>query len=169
MNEVTADRGSDCPAGIMIRREWLYAVLVLTGGVLGGYAGGRISSTAGATIVQPPQRTMTAQEIVLVDAKGEMRGTLEVNKEGDAGLSLFDHQGKLRTKLEISDTEGLAFKLFDPMGVVRLSLIINRDRIPALRLFDSQHRPRVLLGVDPEGEAALDFYSEEGKLLRELP
>ena len=153
----------------MIRREWLYAVLVLMGGVLGGYASGKFSSAAGATIGQLPQRTMTAQEIILVDAKGDMRGTLGVNKDGDAGLSLFDHQGKLRTALEISDTEGLAFKLFDVTGAVRLSLIINPDRIPALRLFDSQRRPRVLLGVDPEGEAALDFYSGEGKLLRELP
>ena len=153
----------------MIRREWLYAVLMLTGGVLGGYASGKISSTAGAAVVQHPQRTITAQEIVLVDAKGDLRGTLGVNKDGDAGLSLFDHKGKLRTALEINDTEGLALKLLDPTGAVRLSLIVSGDRIPALRLFDSQHRPRVLLGVDPEGEAALDFYSEEGKLLRELP
>lgn len=153
----------------MIRREWLYAGLMLVGGVFGGYASGKISATAGATVAQLAQRKMTAQEIVLVDAKGDMRGTLGVNKQGDAGLSLFDHQGKLRTALEISDTEGLAFKLFDPTGAVRLSLIINTDRIPALRLFDSRHRPRVLLGVDPEGEAALDFYSEEGRLLRELP
>jgi hypothetical protein len=142
---------------------------MLTGGVLGGYASGKISSTAGAGAVQLPRRAMTAQELVLVDAKGATRGTFGVNKDGDAGLSLFDHQGRLRTALEISDTEGLAFKLFDPTGAVRLSLIINRDRIPALRLFDSQDRPRVLLGVDPEGEAALDFYSEDGKLLRELP
>jgi hypothetical protein len=147
----------------------LYAVLMLIGGVLGGYAGSKLSSTAGATILQLSQRIMTAQQIILVDAKGDTRGTLGVNKDGDAGLSLFDHQGKLRIALEMSDTEGPAFKLLDPTGTVRLSLIINNDRIPALRLFDSQHRPRVLLGVDPEGEAALDFYSEEGKLLRELP
>jgi len=53
---------------------------------------------------------------------------------------------------------------FDPTGAVRQSLIIDRDRIPALRLFDSQDRSRVLLRVDPEGEAALDFYSGDGNL-----
>jgi hypothetical protein len=153
----------------MIRREWLYAVLALTGGVFGGFASGRLGSTAGAASVLVPQRPIATQEIVLVDAKGHMRGRLGVNKEGDAGFSLFDHQGRLRSALEISDEEGLGFKLFDTTGTLRLSLIINSDQIPALRLFDSQHRPRVLLGVDPEGEAALDFYSEEGKLLRELP
>jgi hypothetical protein len=152
----------------MIRREWLYAVLALTGGALGGLASTKLASTAGAS-VQVPQRTIAAQEIQLVDPKGNTRGTLNVNKDGDAGFSFYDHQGKLRTALEISDADGLGFKLFDATGALRLSLIINPDEIPALRLYDSQHRPRVLLGVDPEGEAALDFYSQEGKLLRELP
>lgn len=160
---------SDCTADIMRRRESLYALLVLIGGVIGGYASGKVGSTAGASVEQLPQRTLAAQEIRLVDAKGNMRGMLGVNKDGDPRISLFDSHGKLRTALEISDAQGLAFDLLDPTGTVRLSLIINIDRIPALRLFDSQHRPRVLLGVDPEGEAALDFYSEEGKLLRELP
>ena len=153
----------------MMRREWLYAVLALTGGVFGGYASSKLSLTAGATIAQLAQRTTAAQEIVLVDGRGQMRGTLGVNKNGDAGFAFYDHQGKLRSALEISDAEGLGFKLFDTTGALRLSLIINTDQIPALRLFDSQHRPRVLLGVDPDGEAALDFYSQEGKLLRELP
>lgn len=153
----------------MTRREWLYAVLALTGGVLGGLASGRLTSTAGASIAQVPQRTMAAQEILLVDAKGNTRGSMSLNKDGDAGLSLYDHQGKLRSALEVSDAEGLGFKLFDATGALRLSMVINTDQIPALRLFDSQRHLRALLGVDPEGEAALDFYSQEGKLLRELP
>jgi hypothetical protein len=151
------------------KRVWLYAVLALTGGVLGGFASGRLNASAAATIAQVPQRIMAAQEILLVDAKGNTRGTLSLNKDGDAGLSLYDHQGKLRTAIQISEDEGLGFKLFDTTGALRISLIINADHIPALRLFDSQHHPRALLGVDPEGEAALDFYSQEGKLLRELP
>jgi hypothetical protein len=151
----------------MKKQEWFYALLALAGGIIGGLAGSKLTSTAGAAVV--PQRTVAAQEILLIDAKGKTRGALSLNKEGNAGLSLYDHQGRLRTALDISDAEGLGFKLFDTTGTLRLSLIINPDKIPALRLFDSQRRPRALLGVDPEGEAALDFYSEEGKLLRELP
>jgi hypothetical protein len=153
----------------MRRKEWLYAALALTGGVLGGLAGSELGSTARAGIAQTPQRTIAAQEILLVDGKGNMRGALSLNKDGDGGFSLYDHEGKLRTALDISDAEGLGFKFFDATGALRLSLIINGDQIPALRLFDSQHRPRALLGVDPEGEAALDFYAQDGKLLRELP
>lgn len=31
------------------------------------------------------------------------------------------------------------------------------DNVPALRLFDAQSRPRALLGVDGDGEAAMNF------------
>jgi hypothetical protein len=153
----------------MMTREWLYGLLVLTGGLLGGFASGRVSSTAGASIAQLPQRSMAAEEILLVDAKGRTRGALGLNKDGDPAVSIYDHHGTLRSALDISDADGLGFKIFDTAGTLRISLIINADQIPAIRLFDSQHRPRALLGVDPGGEAALDFYSEEGKLLRELP
>src|SRR5438132_8929962 len=153
----------------MMRREWLYGLLALTGGVIGGFASGRFSSAAGASVAQLPQRTMAAEQILLVDAKGRTRGVLGLNKDGDPAVSVYDHHGTLRSALDISDADGLGFKFFDTAGTLRISLVINADQIPAIRLLDSRHRPRALLGVDPEGEAALDFYSEEGKLLRELP
>jgi hypothetical protein len=152
-----------------MKRAWFYVVLALAGGVLGGLAGGKLSSTAVAIVIQAPPRTVTAQEVLLVDAKGNARAVLRLNEIGDPGLSLYDHRGKLRTALQISDNEGLGFQLFDSSGELRISLIINADQIPALRLFDSRRRPRALFGVDPEGEPALDFYSQDGKLLRELP
>ncbi len=151
-----------------MRRQWLYGVLALAGGVVGGFAGGRLGSKASAAgQLIPP--SLEAQEIVLVDGEHRRRGFFGVNKDGNAALSLYDHHGTLRTALEISGDEGLGFKLFDSSGRLRISMLINGYQIPAVRLFDAQRRPRALLGVDPEGEAALDFYSEEGKLLRELP
>jgi hypothetical protein len=151
------------------KRERLYAVVALACGILGGLAGGRLSATAAAGATQVPPRTIAAQEILLVDAKGDTRGALSLNKDGDAGLALYDHHGKTRIALQISSDDESGFKVFDPAGVLRISLTLNVDQIPTLRLFDAQRRPRALLGVDPDGEAALDFYSEEGKLLRELP
>ena len=151
------------------KRERLYAVVALIGGVLGGLIGGKLSATAAASAAQLPPRTVAAQEILLVDAKGNIRGALNLNKDGDAGLSLYDRQGKAHIAIQTSGDDGLGFKVFDPAGALRISLMINSDQIPALRLFDSQRHPRALLGVDPNGEAALDFYSQEGKLLRELP
>ncbi len=151
------------------KRERLYAVVALIGGVLGGLIGDKLSTTAAATAAQVPQRTMAAQEILLVDAKGNTRGALSLNKDGDAGLSLYDRRGQGRIAIQTSGDDGLGFKVFDPAGVLRISLTINADQVPTLRLFDSQRRPRALIGIDPNGEAAMDFYSQEGKLLRELP
>jgi hypothetical protein len=153
----------------MMTRQWLYAVLALAGGMFGGFAGGRLVSTAATAGAQLTQQSIEAQDIILLDAQHRMRGFVGVNKDGNAALSLFDHHGTLRTALEISDTEGVGFKLFDSSGALRISLLINGYQIPAVRLFDAQHRPRALLGVDPDGEGALDFYPEEGRILRELP
>jgi len=151
------------------KREWAYAMVALLGGILGGLAGSRLSATAAAPVAQVSQRTVTAQEILLVDAKGNKRGTLALNKDGDPGLSLYDHEGRLRSAIQIGGDDGPGFLLFDTSGAPRISLNLNNNQIPVLRLFDSRHRPRALLGVDPEGEAAMVFYSQEGKLLRELP
>jgi hypothetical protein len=45
------------------KREWLYAVLALTGGVLGALAGGRLRATVAASATQLPPRAIAAQEI----------------------------------------------------------------------------------------------------------
>ena len=151
-----------------MKRESLYVVVALVGGILGGLAGGRLGSTA-TIAAQAPQKTVAAQELLLVDAKGNTRGALRLNQDGEPNLALYAHDGKLRAAFEITNEDGLAFRLADSSGTTRISLTINSDEIPALRLFDAQTRPRALMGVDPQGESALDFYSQQGKLLRELP
>ena len=54
-------------------------------------------------------------------------------------------------------------------GKLRLSLGVSNDGIPTVRLMDSGSHSRELLGVDGEGEPALDFYAQDGTVLRELP
>jgi hypothetical protein len=150
-----------------MKRESLYVVVALAGGVFGGLAGGRLGSTA--SIAAQVQKTIAAQEILLVDGKGNTRGALRLNPEGEPNLAFYGHDGKLRAAFDITNEEGLAFRLTDSSGTTRISMTINSDEIPALRLFDARAHPRALIGVDPEGESALDFYSQQGKLLRELP
>jgi hypothetical protein len=36
-------------------------------------------------------------------------------------------------------------------------------------MLDDSAKPRMLLGVDNQGNSALDFYEHDGKLLHELP
>ena len=151
-----------------MNNQWFYAVMVIAAGMTGGYIGNRLASPATASASEAPTKIIAAQEILLVDAKGNIHGALRFNKDGEPGFALYDHNGKLRSDLEISD-DGWGIKFFDPSGAVRISMTVSAEGIPALRLFDAQAHPRTLLGVDPDGESALDFYTEQGRLLRELP
>ncbi|HKV54704.1 MAG TPA: hypothetical protein VJN94_08665 [Candidatus Binataceae bacterium] len=150
-------------------REWRYVILAMAAGVVGGFVGGKLSAPGAATAAEATLKVVAAQQILLVDEKGDQRGSLHLNKSGDPGFSLYDHTGKLRSDLEIGSDDDWGLKLFDPSGAMRMSMIVSAERIPAFRIYDAQARQRILVGVDSDGEPALDFYSAEGKLLRELP
>ncbi len=57
----------------------------------------------------------------------------------------------------------------DKKGAERVLLSVNDDGVPALRLYDDTAGQRILVGLDLQGDSAIDFYDHEGKLLRELP
>ncbi|MGH7934646.1 MAG: hypothetical protein ACREQN_16005 [Candidatus Binataceae bacterium] len=162
---------------MMTRKEWLYAMLALIGGLAGGALGNRywgpLSAVAAPTAAKSARashapKSMTAQEFALVDNSGKTRALLHLNAAGAPVLDLFDTNGKLRAGLGIAN-DGVGLRLTDPQGATRVLLAVSGDGVAALRLYDAQGRPRALLGVDNEGEPALDFYADNGKLLRELP
>ena len=150
-------------------KELSYAALALIAGLTGGIVGGRWSNGAQASAAEAPAKSIEARRIALVDAKGITQAALYTNKDGEPSFDLYDHTGKLRAGFSIGSEQYLGLKLYDTKGVERLTMTVNSDGIPALRIFDAEATPRTLLGVDSDGEPALDFYSRQGKLLRELP
>ena len=60
-------------------------------------------------------------------------------------------------------------RLYDTSNKLRLSLEISTDGVPTVRLMDTSDRARAVIGVDAEGEAGLNFYAQDGRVLRELP
>lgn len=151
----------------MHRKEWLYALLALIGGIVGGALGNRIWALRPAAAAEAAPRVITAQQFILVDSHGRKRATLW-DAQGGPSLELYDASGKMLGAFAlVGDNAGV--RLDSAQGTVRALLSVNADNVSALRLYDTQGRPRTLLGVDNEGEPALDFYTENGKLLRELP
>ena len=70
----------------------------------------------------------------------------------------------------VIDNQGApSVRLYDTSNKLRISLEVGTDGIPTVRLTDNGGHSRALLGVDAEGEAGLDFYAQDGKVLRELP
>ena len=153
----------------MSKKEWLYAVLALVGGVFGGAAGNYLWSGAAAIAAQEPARIIAAQQLQLVDRAGKAHASLYLNGSGQPSFDLYDTNGKTRTGLGIDPDGNWGFKLLDTKGTLRITATINAEDIATFRLFDSQARMRALFGVDNSGEPALDFYTGDGRLLRELP
>jgi hypothetical protein len=82
---------------------------------------------------------------------------------------VYDHDNHPRAQIVVDNLGAPSVRLYDTSNKLRLSLEISTDGIPTVRLMDTGNQARELLGVDAEGEAGLNFYARDGKLLRELP
>jgi hypothetical protein len=169
----------------MKKTLWLYGVLVFAGGLIGGALTNGVcrSRTVAAapavrgtdaegdtkTETSAPRRIVTASEFVVLDAAGKPRAKIDVNDDGQAGFAMFDRDNHPRAQIVVDDQGAPSVRLYDTSNKLRLSLEVSSDGIPTVRLMDSGSHARELLGVDAEGEGGLDFYAQDGKVLRELP
>jgi hypothetical protein len=152
-----------------MKREWLYVMLALIAGTMGGIVGSRLNGIGAAVAAEAAPRSIAAQEILLIDPNGKTRAALRMTKAGEPSLELLDHAGQTRLALDIGADENPGIRFYDLKRMLRIEVGVNADNVPTLRLFDNQSRPRALIGVDADGEAGEDFYSSNGRILRELP
>jgi len=152
-----------------MKREWLYAMLALGAGIAGGMLGSRLNEAVAAAAVETAPKSLAAHEILLIGPNGRPRAALRMTKSGEPSLEFFDHAGQARIALDIGSDENPGMRIYDLKRAMRIEVAVNADNVPTLRLFDAQSRPRALLGVDADGEAGMNFYSNSGRILRELP
>lgn len=107
-------------------------------------------------------RTIDAEAIRLVDARGLVRARLDL-ADGQPRLVLCDERGTVRFGCLI---EGLM--LWDADGVRRVSLARLRepDEVELSLGADGQHT-RVALGVRRGGTAFIALYDDDGRLIAE--
>ncbi|MGA8058464.1 MAG: hypothetical protein WB999_09480 [Candidatus Binataceae bacterium] len=161
----------------MNKTLWLYAVLVFAGGLFGGaltsgVCRSRTVAAAPAVIKSDrsvPRRIVTASEFVLLDAAGKPRAKIDVNDDGQAGFAMYDRDNHPRAQIVVDNYGAPSVRLYDTTNKLRLSLEISTDGVPTVRLLDTSDRARGVFGVDAEGEAGLNFYAQDGRVLRELP
>jgi hypothetical protein len=159
------------PTGRIADKSCLYVIVALIGGLIGGAFANRLAAAIPALAADSPApaKSLAAQEIVLVDAKGKPQASLHLNGDGLPVLTMYDGAGKSRIGIGFAKDGTVGVDINDKKGAQRALLSVNDDDIPALRLYDGTATPRVLLGVDIEGDSAVDFYDHDGKVLRELP
>lgn len=145
--------------------QWLYVLVALVGGLIGGALANRLAVAMPAVAADTPAKSLAAQEILLVDARGKPHASLHLSDDGLPVFQMYDKAGKNRLGLGFAKDGTVGLDLADQ----RVLLSVSDEGIPALRLYDDTARPRTLLGVDSQGYSAMDFYEHDGKLLRELP
>lgn len=165
----------------MKKTLWLYGVLVFVGGLIGGAltsgvcrsrtvtAAPAVTSSDTKTGASTPRRIVTASEFVVLDPAGKPRAKIDVNGDGQAGFAMYDGDNHPRAQIVVDNQGAPSVRLYDTSNKLRISLEVGTDGIPTVRLMDNGSHPRELLGVDAEGEGGLDFYAQDGRVLRELP
>ena len=149
--------------------SWLYVLVALVGGLIGGALANRLAAAMPALAADNPAKSLAAQEILLVDAKGKPHASLHLNKDGLPLFQMYDAEGKTRIGIGFAKEGAFGLEFADKKGAERVLLSVNDDGVPALRLYDDTAGQRILVGLDLQGDSAIDFYDHEGKLLRELP
>jgi hypothetical protein len=167
------------------RRNWLFAVIALTGGFLGG----AVATQFGPGIAMAARHThsVTAEEFVLVDKAGTQRAVMEVTSRGLADLAMYDGNGQDRAEFRVAKDGSAAIGFYDQNGARRIligevpggrngisiyggnnrqlaSLTVAEDNQASLTLYDPTNgRARAGLGVSAKGLPALVLFDENGK------
>ena len=159
----------------------VYGVLVFVAGLMGGALTNAVCRLWPAAAVSQPgaagtngaapgaPRVVTASEFVLTGADGKQRVKMDVNDDGRAEFAMYDRDNHPRAQVVVDTYGSPSVRLYDVYNKLRLALEIGTDGIPTVRLMDTRERAREVLGVDAEGEAGINFYAQDGRVLRELP
>ncbi len=92
----------------------------------------------------PATRTVEANEFVLRDESGRVRGRLSMTDSGPA-LSLYDQNGHIRIMLDVL-ASGPGLSLLDANGKIRLVLTVEASG-PGLALVDENGRKRATFNL----------------------
>jgi hypothetical protein len=174
------------------RRQWLYAILALVGGVFGGALSGHLfpprdADAAAGRLARTHAGVVKATKFVLVDRDGNERGVFEVNSRDVADIALNDGSGRLRSELHVGADDGGAIGFYDENGDKRVMLgettngrnglaiygsggrqmagfTVNNDNQSSVTLYDPANGfARVGLGVASTGEPALVLFDQSGR------
>jgi hypothetical protein len=178
------------------RRHWLYALLALAGGFIGGMiaiqlAPGESMAAAKAARARSAH-VVKAEKFVLVDRSGTQRGALQVT-EGTSALALNDGDGHNRAELRVTNEGGSSATFYDGAGNRRVAIGQGPKGRAGLAIFaagggrqiaavsaaengetgftlydPTTGRARAGLGVAADGEPALVLFDQNGKDRAEL-
>jgi hypothetical protein len=118
--------------------------------------------TMGQTSSAVPD-TIEAQQFLLRDSSGKLRGAMGVLSDGAVGLNLSDPDGRTRVTVDLASNGTPGVDLYDQNGKVRATMALGDDGDPGVGLYGAKGHLRTSLDVPAAKTPGLAFYKDDGK------
>ena len=107
--------------------------------------------------------TVEAQQFLLRDSTGKLRGSMGVLPDGAVGLNLSDPNGRTRITVDLASSGTPGVDLYDQEGKVRATMALGDAGQPGLGLYGPNGHLRTSLDVPGGKTAGLAFYKDDGQ------
>jgi hypothetical protein len=107
--------------------------------------------------------TVEAQQFLLRDSTGKLRGSMGVLPDGAVGLNLSDPNGRTRITVDLASSGTPGVDLYDQDGKVRATMALGDAGQPGLGLYGPNGHLRTSLDVPGGKTAGLAFYKDDGQ------
>jgi hypothetical protein len=109
-----------------------------------------------------PGSVVQARSFVLQDAKGRVRATWGVTKDGGVQLAMQDDKGNPRARMSVLEDGSTGLALVDSMGHPRAALGLLTDGTINLVFADQGGQSRAVFGLTPAGASSLVLADGKG-------
>ncbi len=106
--------------------------------------------------------TLEAQQFLLRDSTGKLRGAMGVMSDGAVGFNLEDPAGRTRVTVDLAADGTPGVDLYDQNGKIRATMALGDDGDPGVGLYGAKGRLRTSLDVPAAKTPGLAFYKDDG-------
>jgi hypothetical protein len=107
--------------------------------------------------------SLEAQQFLLRDSSGKLRGAMGVTSDGAVGLNFEDPAGRTRLTVDLAANGTPGVDLYDQDGKVRATIALGDDGLPGLGLYGPNGHLRTSLDVPAGKTPGLAFYKDDGQ------
>jgi hypothetical protein len=118
--------------------------------------------TMGQTSSAVPE-TLEAQQFLLRDSSGKLRGAIGVMSDGAVGFNLEDPTGHTRLTVDLAASGDPGVDLYDQTGRIRATMALGPEGQPGFGLYGPNGHLRTSLDVPAAKTPGLAFYHEDGQ------
>jgi hypothetical protein len=122
---------------------------------------------AGVLMAQMPgpaqSESYEAEQFVLRDRAGIVRGAMGIGENGTVGINLNDAKGATRISIDLSAGGAPGIDLYDQSGKERETIALGPAGTPGVGLYDQNGQLRTALDIPAAATPGLAFYHPDGK------